>query len=306
MLEEKTNDGNSVSPLQVSRKDCSSREGLWTHLWDSFGGVKYPGLLWCFILHCEALPLIPLRNRTMGSQGCNINLTTLLRGDFLPKVFSLIDAYLSEWNLDLDIDGNIFIALLGILLSDTTLSLSGRLGDSLSHIATSIVLPSENALYIRTLRSVFPTEVSHPQPRPLAAASIKLLPFHHDIFNEGFALINLSSDESKETIEYGAMEFGKDTAFNDKFHWHNPKRHILPKHLGGERAKPSDEKQRMKMMKKHQRFMSRLTTDAATLTGALGAPFNRLIIVTRGAEDAQQKHIGHSVCLPSPFSASMC
>jgi hypothetical protein len=296
MLEQQTNDGNLVSPLGARRKDCLSREGLWTHLREASGEVEYPGLLWCFILHCEALPLVPLRNRTIGSQGCGPDLAAHLLEDFLPKAFSLIDVYLSEWNLDLDLDGNIFVALLGILLSDTTLSLPQRLGDSLSRIATPIVLSPEDPQDLETLRSVFPVQVTRSQPRLSVAAPTKLLPFHHDVFDEGFSLINLSSDAPKEVIEYGELEFGKDTAFNDKFHWHNAKRHILPKHLGGEPEKPSDGLQRKKMMKRHQRFMSRLTTDAATLTGAFGARFNRLTIVTRGTGGAQGKHPGHLVC----------
>jgi hypothetical protein len=221
-------------------------------------------------------------------------LSAHLQQDFLPKVFSVLDMYLSEWNLDLDLDGNIFTTLLRILCSDTTLSLPQRLGDSLSRIAISITPPDDT--HIDTLRSVFPVQSSRHKPRLLATAQLKLLPFHHDVFDESFSLIDLPSDGPKEVVEYGALEFGKNTAFSDKFHWHNAKRHILPKHLGGEQAKPSDEWQRMKMMRKQQRFISQLTANAVTLTGALGARFNRLTIVTRGTEETQGKSNAHPVC----------
>jgi len=311
MLERQTNDGTSVPPLGPRRKDLSSREGLWTHFQDIADGMRYPGLLWCFILHCEALPLIPLRNRTIRIQGCNQDLDAHLREDFLPKAFSLIDAYLSKWNLDLDLDGNIFVALLGIILSDTTLSLPQQLGGSLSRIAVSIMSPPAHLPHLKTLRSAFPVQTPCSQPRLLAATPIKLLPFHHDVFNEGFSLIDLSSGDSEAIIEYGALEFGKDTAFNDKFHWHNAKRHILPKHLGGEQAKPSDEWQRMRIMKGQQRFMSRLTIDAATLTGALGARFNRLTIVTGRTDKARGKRTESPVRLTLvvifiPFGTNLC
>ncbi len=253
-------------------------------------GLKYPSLLWCFILHCEALPLIPLRNRTIGSQECNKDLDAHLRGEFLPQVFSQIDAYLSEWNLDLDLDGNVFIALLKSILSDTKSLLSHRFGDSLSRIAMLIPSPPDDPPYLKTLISVFPLQISRSRSFPLPTAPKKLLPFHHDVFNEGFSLINLSSDNSEEVIEYGELEFGRDTAFNDRYHWHNAKRHILPKHLGGEQAKPSEEWQRKRMLKRQQQFMSRLTSNAATLTGALGVRFNRLTIVTKRANEAQGKN----------------
>jgi len=295
MLEQETNYGNPVPPLELRRKDCSSCEGFWAHLQEAADGVKYPSLLWCFRLHCEALPLIPLRNRAIGIQGCSKGLDVHLRGNFLPQIFSLIDAYLSEWNLDIDLDGNIFIVLLGILLSDTTLSLSQRVGDSLSRIAISITSPPGEPAHLKTLRSAFPAKVSLSQPLPLAAAPKKLLSFHHDVFDEEFSLINVPSDDSEEILEHGALEFGRNTAFNDKYHWHNPKRHILPKHLGGEQAKPSDEWQRMRMMRAHQRFISQLTISAATLTGALGARFNRLTIVTTKTDEAQGKRSGNPV-----------
>jgi hypothetical protein len=289
-LEQQANYGDPVSPLGRRRKDCSSCEGLWAHFQEAADRVKYPSLLWFFRLHCKALPLIPLRNRAIGSQRCNLSLGAHLRKEFLPQIFSLIDTYLSEWNLDIDLDGNIFIALLGISLSDAALSSSKRAGGPLSRIAIEIASPQGDPAHLEILEPVFPLQVSRSQPRPSAAAPKKLLPFHHDVFDEGFSLINLSSDSLGETPEYGALEFGRDTAFSDKYHWHNAKRHILPKHLGGEQEKPNDEWQRMKMMKAHQRFMSRLTANAATLTGALGARFNRLTIVTTRTDEAQGKN----------------
>ena len=257
--------------------------------------MKYPSLLWCFILHFEALPFIPLHNRAIGIQSCNSDLDAHLQSDFLPQVFSLIDTYLSEWNLGLDLDGNIFSALLEIMLSDTKLSSSQRLGDSLSRIVTSIASPPDGPGHPKALTSAFPFQASHPQPHLLAAIPQELLPFRHDVFDDSFSLIKLPSRTSKEVVTYGALEFGRDTAFNDQYHWHNAKRHILPKHLGGEQAKPSTELQQMKMMRRHQRFMSRLTINAATLTGALGVPFDRLTIVAARSNEVPGKNSGNPV-----------
>ena len=265
------------------------------HLHEAVDTMKHPSLLWCFILHFETLPFIPLRNRAIGNQSCNPDLDAHLQSDFLPQVFSLVDTYLSEWNLDLDLDGNIFSALLEILLSDSKLSLSQRLGHSLSRIATSIASPPDDPGHPKALRSAFPFRASRPQPHSSAAIPQELLPFRHDVFDEGFSLIKLPSRTSKEVVKYGALEFGRDTAFNDQYHWHNAKRHILPKHLGGEQAKPSTELQQMKMMRRHQRFISRLTINAATLTGALGVPFDRLTIVAARTNEVPGKNSGNPV-----------
>lgn len=255
--------------------------------------MEYPGLLWCFILHCEALPLIPLRNRTIGSQRCNQDLDAHLQGNFLPRLFFLIDSYIAEGSLDLDIDGNMFVAFLGVLLSDAALSLPRRLGDSLSQIATSIGSPSDDPPHLDALRSRFPVQLSRSEPRPFAAVPKKLLPFHHEIFDERFSLIKLQPDESEKAAEDCSL--GRDTPFNDKSHWHNSKQHILPNHLGGGQAKPSDEWQRLRMMRRQQWFMSHLTAEAATLTGALGARFNRLTIISGKTDEAQGKGTKHPV-----------
>jgi hypothetical protein len=301
-VEEDTNAGHPIFPLTLHRKDCSSRESLWTRLQEATSLLKYPSLSWCFILHCEALSLIPLRSRTVGSQICNKDLDSHLRQHFLPIIFPLIDSYLSEWNLDLDIDGDIFTSLLGILLSDATLSLPQGLGDSLSRIATSIKPPSDDSSDLKALRSAFPVKPSRSGPRHLAAVPKNLLPFHHGVFDDGFSLIDLSSDDDlEETIEYGAPELGSGTAFNDKYHWDDTGRHILPKHLGGEPAKPTDERQRMKMMRKHQRLIAGLTSGAATLTGALGVRFNRLTIITGRTDEARAKVTSHPVCSTLAF-----
>ena len=295
MRERQVNSGDPISPLRLYQGDPSSRESLWTCLQEASGEMEYPGLLWGFILHCEALPLIPLRNRTIGSQRFNQDLDAHLQGNFLPKLFFLIDSYIAERNLDLDIDGNIFVAFLGILLSDAALSLPQRLGDLLSQTAISIWSPSDDPPHFNVLRSRFPVQLSRSKPCPFAAVPKTLLSFHHKTFNEKFSLIKLSPDETEQATEYGSLEFGRDTAFNDKYHWHNPKQHILPKHLGGGQAKPIDEWQRMRMMRRQQWFMSHLTADAATLTGALGARFNRLTIVSGRTDEAQGKGIKHPV-----------
>ena len=295
ILEQKINDGNPVSHLIPWRKDCPSKQGLWTQCREAVSEKQFPGLLWCFMIHCEALPLIPLRNRSIGTQRSLPDLEVHLREVFYPKIFSVIDTYISEWNLDLDIDGNIFVALLGILFSSTKSSLSQRLGNSLSQIASSIVLPSDDSPHFKALKSVFSADILRSRSRLSPLTPKKLLPFHHDVFDEGFSLIDLPTNDSEDIVEYGALEFGKDTIFNDHFHWHNPRRHILPKYLGGGYAKPTDERQRNRLLKTQQWFMSRLTVTAASLTGASGASFSRLIIVTGTTDKPQGKLSDNSV-----------
>ncbi|KAG9309998.1 hypothetical protein JVU11DRAFT_10032 [Chiua virens] len=84
--------------------------------------------------------------------------------------------------------------------------------------------------------------------------------------------------------------FDDDTRFNDTKHWHNHKKPLLPKHLGGE-APPTiePERQRMKKLRSDQRFMKRLHDQAATLTGASGAALRQIKILPVGSAPTPSK-----------------
>ena len=73
--------------------------------------------------------------------------------------------------------------------------------------------------------------------------------------------------------------------FNDTRHWHNHKKPLLPKHLGGE-APPANvtQWQRKKMLRSDQRYMKTLHDQAATLTGASGAALHQVKIPLVKAE----------------------
>lgn len=80
-----------------------------------------------------------------------------------------------------------------------------------------------------------------------------------------------------EAAQTGYFDDG--TLFNDTRHWHNHKRPILPKHLGGD-ASPANvtEWQRRKRLRADQRFMKTLHDQAATLTGASGTALHQIKI----------------------------
>lgn len=82
--------------------------------------------------------------------------------------------------------------------------------------------------------------------------------------------------------------FDDGTLFNDTRHWHNHKRPLLPKHLGGEAPTASATAwQRKKRLRSDQRFMKTLHDQAATLTGASGAALHQIKIPPVGAASNQ-------------------
>lgn len=82
--------------------------------------------------------------------------------------------------------------------------------------------------------------------------------------------------------------FDDGTLFNDTRHWHNHKRPLLPKHLGGEApAANATGWQRKKKLRDDQRYMKTLHDQAATLTGASGAALHQIKILPVSAASTQ-------------------
>ncbi|KAG8216977.1 hypothetical protein J3R82DRAFT_7282 [Butyriboletus roseoflavus] len=89
--------------------------------------------------------------------------------------------------------------------------------------------------------------------------------------------------------------FDDGALFNDTRHWHNHKKPLLPKHLGGEAPTASTtEWQRKKRLRADQRFMKTLHDQAATLTGASGAALQQIRIPPVSATSNQPQSKKHS------------
>ena len=189
---------------------------------------------------------------------------------------------MSQWDADIDVDGNVFTALLSTLLSNSNLPPQEIIGQevlsTLEDIYTSPVDFKDFALR-------FPPPVAQKQSEHNSTI-LRLLPFEHEVFSEEMSFIRVPVGHDEEDNPFGELESGKDTVFDDRFHWHNHNRLILPKHLGGDDPKPKDAWQRQKLLKRNQRFMARLGRDAGTLTGALGARFDRITITMVGKVQA--------------------
>jgi hypothetical protein len=93
-----------------------------------------------------------------------------------------------------------------------------------------------------------------------------------------------SSDESADVLPSApssqTTKYRDDTLFSDTQHWHNHKRAILPKHLGGDTAAPMTEWQRNRKLRSDQRFMKNMHDQASTLTGASGAMLQQVKILS--------------------------
>jgi hypothetical protein len=162
---------------------------------------------------------------------------------------------------------------------------AARLHAILSSAGIQMDLTSLRTKYALPPMAAGSEEDELPPPRPL-------LPFSHPVFNEDLADVNVytevQSSDDENAVDH--MHFGEGTVFKDTAHWHNHKRAILPKYLGGEDPRPTDPWQRRKKMRRDQLFMARMNKHAHTLTGALGVQLQRQVIplATRSGKQAKE------------------
>jgi hypothetical protein len=274
--------GNSILPLNLpSRTFPAHFESFHDSLQEKMKNNLYPELLWVFLAHCQLLPHLSVRDRARKHEPNHPELQNFLVHAFLPQVFIILEEFLAHCNADLDVDGRIFGFLLKTLLLQSNVSPRDVVGPEVFSRSGGTTHT------FSALSSRFP-----PPPfdaaQPSICSPIRLLPFQHEVFDEQLSLIRIPLNDD-EDISFGELEFGRDTIFDDQHHWHNHNRLILPKHLGGEDPKPKDVWQRQRMLKRNQRFMAKLGRDAATLTGALGAKFDRITIVPAGSQTVKTR-----------------
>jgi ATP-dependent RNA helicase DDX60 len=241
----------------------------------------HPELFWVFLVHCQLLPYLSVQDRARRHEPNHPELQTLLVQSFLPKVFIALEDFLAQYDADFDVDGNIFGSLLRYLLLQRDISPKEVVGPG-------IFAKSGSTIYsFSALSPRFPPPLSSTAHFAIHPP-IRLLPFEHAVFDEQLSLVKVPLDDDDDKLSFGELEFGKDTVFHDRHHWHNHKRLILPKHLGGDDPRPTDAWQRQKMLKRNQRFIAKLGHDAATLTGALGAKFDRITITPVGNKQKEK------------------
>ena len=243
-------------------------------------------LLFLFLAHCLVLETLSVQERALQLANVNPSLLSHVVDGFLPNIFLAIESVATSSSATFDVDGRLFIALVDFYTRNSRSSsfeqlLGADLHNRLATIWSDLGL-EEKDLGILTQHSP-PIDTisaqSHPSPD-----SISLLPFKNSVFDQELSIIKVEVDENDEDFDEAApkFDFGQGVLFSDTNHWHNAKA-ILPRHLGGEDNKPVDERHRMRLLKGEQRFMANLQRQAGTLTGALGASLQQIVIPPVGS-----------------------
>ncbi|KAF8843868.1 P-loop containing nucleoside triphosphate hydrolase protein [Paxillus ammoniavirescens] len=287
--------------------------------------ISNPGekaLFFVFLIHLLLLPRLSAKDRARRLEPMLDDLRNQFMSTFLPKVLLATETTIMLLNTTIDVDVRMFIALVRFLAENSRLSLRDVFGSDIAKLVE--VNLSAFAVPISNLSQYAPRFL----PRlasPPAERGLELLPFSNEVFDEELAPLQALSDDISSTkastededegldssgsdsdewdvssdedegltkphvIEVASTGYFDDGAlFNDTKHWHNHKKAILPKHLGGEAPATTTEWQRNRRLRSDQRFMKSLHDQAATLTGASGAALHQIKIPAVGVASNQK------------------
>ncbi|THH31062.1 hypothetical protein EUX98_g3125 [Antrodiella citrinella] len=251
-------------------------------------GPLAPELLFAFVAHSLITPTLSVEERARPMQSIDPKMNSMLKDVFLPRVFAALLKV--PRGSAVDIDGRVFSDLLHCVLCNSALSLDDILGADIAARVNSIwsklSLPE---VHISSLVTEFeipeiPSPVSSPSSLP---EPFGVLPFSNPVFDDILEPIDVDIDDEDEDDIQAATHFNFGEQFVDASHWHNHRRAILPKHLGGETPQAMDARQRMKQLRRDQNFKKQLQWQAQTLTGAFGAILEPIVIVPGG--DSKEK-----------------
>lgn len=240
--------------------------------------------LYVFTAHLLLLPSISVKERGRPLRTVSPSLTELLSDTFLPVAY-LSYAATNELHSAMDVDGRVFVEMIYFFLANPRLSPAHVLGDEtaakLEGLWKEHNMPAVDVLSVAAQYPSLENYDIESTTTATLAPPLALLPFSNPVFDTALANahVTIGSSASKHAGK-DAAEMDFNTVFRDAQHWHNHRRALLPKHLGGEDKAPAlTEWQRKRQLRSEQRFTAKLQWQAESLTGASGKALQQMTIV---------------------------
>ncbi|KAG9094747.1 hypothetical protein FS749_011922 [Ceratobasidium sp. UAMH 11750] len=260
-------------------------------------------LSFVFLASQLILPHISIEQRAQIPYPVDSKLKVYLISEFYPKLFGALASSLHNSTFLPDLDGNLFLVTLNTIIASASSTIDTLIGDAISEELTtawaSIGLPFPD-LSVLSARFQSANPII---PPPSMESPYELLRFSHPVLDpylESVA-VHTASSAASDLDTRTRLDRLCDEPFIDEKHWHNTKS-ILPKHLGGkdDGASPNlTSWERMKQLRRDQRFMTNLQRHAQTLTGAKGNPIQRIVISEVGKSSAPSHHPRSDYSAPS-------
>jgi hypothetical protein len=209
------------------------------------------------------LPSLSIEQRAQFSSSVDPSLRVYLVSKFYPKLFGQLASSLDGSTFLPDLDGNVFLVFLNHIISSPRQKMEDFVGASLAEEilaawASVDLAPPDFSILSTQFKSA--TTIV---PSSSSDAPFELLPFSHPVLDKYLQSVAVHSSSQPAAGPDTRSRLDKlcDEPFVDEKHWHNAKS-ILPKHLGGKddnTATNLSSWERMKQLKKDQRFMTNRT-----------------------------------------------
>jgi hypothetical protein len=231
---------------------------------------------------------MPVRERARPLELLHPDLLDVILKSFFPDIFIAAEHVISTRGLALDLDGRVLASLINFLVKNRSRDMNDLVG---CNVVTRVYriwsdLGAE-PIDLEGFAARYPSQPPPPPSIPVTSEPLRLLPFDNEVFNDELKPIHIGVEDQVDDTSSAYMDFGGGTLFSDTQHWHNTRKAILPSHLGGTNPKPMDERQRRRFLRSEQRFMATLQRQAGTLTGALGASLQQIVIPPVGNQESK-------------------
>ncbi|KAL0960256.1 hypothetical protein HGRIS_011887 [Hohenbuehelia grisea] len=232
-------------------------------------------LLFIFLAHCLILDMVSAEDRARSAEELPVDLAAVVTRDFYPSIFFTIAEIMRPSTARLSVDGHVFVSLINQVLRHRG-SIQVTLGTAVYEAVQSIWTAAGGLpLDFLDFAASFPLP-----PQPITdiprttVPSVRLLPFEHPVLADALSLVDIPESELEATGH-------DDTIFLDTRHWHNGKRTIISK-PGQTGVSSRDKRREAKERRSNQRFMASMQLHAGTLTGAMGAALQQIVVTPVG------------------------
>ncbi|KAH7332992.1 hypothetical protein B0J17DRAFT_771475 [Rhizoctonia solani] len=240
-----------------------------------------------FVFLAAQLAMVSMSTQQRALHRCLVHkeLVEYLESDFYPAMFRHLANNLTGSTFFPDLDGNLFLIMLKSTLKTQKRTPEKIFGADLAGaissawVAAGLPLPTLDSLPSRLVNAKqrFPA-VSEPE--------VELLPFSHPVFDQYLPHISTMEDDYDSDEQCTRIEALCDEPFLDEKRWNRDKSFPSDNPGGNENRAPLSNWEKMKKLRREQRFMANLQRHAQTLTGAKGQPIKRIVIVESTASAA--------------------
>ncbi|KAG8825176.1 hypothetical protein FRC19_011970 [Serendipita sp. 401] len=285
-FEDEDEEGN---PVRADDVPAWPERGI-RHYFSQLSGTPSPpqlALAYTFLAHVRLLDTIDLDLRAQPPSTLSPSLVKIVTEGFLPTIFQTLEETMpTDVDEPLQVDGRIYARLVESLIKpgvERSAVLGSGIAAAIDSIWKELELPPVDFGALAQLASGSSSAADASPERVAEFHEFALYEFSCEVLDENLSSVEapVKAPNTFLSVPEPLHEFADSTVFartKRQLAFRSP----LPKHLGGEQAKPKDRYGMMKLLRKNQRDMVHIERQANSLTGAKGSKLEPEVIAPVG------------------------